>query len=457
MRFGTSRIISQEKCHRLLLFLETGQVYMKVLFLYPHFPADRFHYLAYPRGIGILSSIAREEGWQAGLLPLVTAGEGDEALEARFGEVRERIRRASPDLVAISLTSPFMKGVAALVERFREHDTIPVVVGGIGVRVDPERALAVPGVSDICEGEGEIYFRDLLRRSTVPGGGPAENRPRLDRCAVDLDVIPHPDRRVFDYRKRFSGYTRKVIGLEVMAGRGCPFRCTYCVHSFLEDAAVRMVKGTDYRCRSVGRVIEEVKGGLADSGVMPIVGFHDDCFGPDREWLEEFAARFPREIGLPFWGNCHPSMLTPWRVGLLERAGCVRLHVGVESGDERIRREVLGRDISDGRLEAGLRMVKESGIRLVTFNMIGIPGEDEEAIGKTIALNRRVDPFRVLVSLFRPYPGTALYRSCREKGLVEGSGSLSYYDNRAPLRNPLITEDRILFFFDNFVKLIYKR
>jgi radical SAM superfamily enzyme YgiQ (UPF0313 family) len=486
---------------------------MKVLFIYPHFVPDARHYLPYPRGIGILSAIAREEGWDVDFLPVPCSGDRECEPGSAF-ERRLKLSSPLPDLVAMSFTSPFSREVSRAAGYLIEEHHCPVVLGGVGAQTGSGDGESFPGVIGVCRDEGEYYFRRVLRavgRYTPDKGKGSRNRDRwrdafgttelsfggndgtgideddedgeCDECvkggderahltegslsralveggdgliAEDLDTVPHPDRTFFDYRQRFSPYLRQVVGLEVMTSRGCPFECAYCIHSLPRRTGSPRGNKLPLRVRSVSRVVEEVKKGLEETGGMPVVGFHDDCFGLERGWLEEFSFRYSREIDLPFWANCHPLLLTDWRLELFRKAGCVRLHVGIESGDEHIRRDLLNRQISSGLLEENLRKVRNAGIHLVTFNMLGLPGEDEECIMRTIEMNRRLKPFRVLVSVFRPYPGTALYRSCKRKDLSDGSESLSYYDPRVPVENPLLSPQRIAYYFHNFVELVYR-
>ena len=100
----------------------------------------------------------------------------------------------------------------------------------------------------------------------------------------------------------------------------------------------------------------------------------------------------------------------------LADGGWCRVLTGVETGNETIRREMIARHMSDEQNIDGCRMVKDAGMGLSTFNVIGVPHESRVDIAMTIELNRKVRPYALAVSLFTAYPGTRLYHLCRENG-----------------------------------------
>lgn len=100
------------------------------------------------------------------------------------------------------------------------------------------------------------------------------------------------------------------------------------------------------RQMSVGRVIEEVRG-VQLRYPMQFVVFLDDLFIIYEDWLRELAERFPREIGLPFFCNVRANLVTPTKVALLREAGCVSVGMGLETGNGRLRNQILKRNLSD--------------------------------------------------------------------------------------------------------------
>lgn len=91
------------------------------------------------------------------------------------------------------------------------------------------------------------------------------------------------------------------------------------------------------------------------------------------------------------------------------------MHIGVETANERLRKQVLHRDMTNDQIIDTFKLIKDYGIKTLAFNMFGIPYETEDTIIETINLLRKIKPFRTIISLFTPFPGTELYDICKEK------------------------------------------
>ena len=140
---------------------------------------------------------------------------------------------------------------------------------------------------------------------------------------------------------------------------------------------------------------------------------------------------------------------------MLRKAGCVRVHMAIETGDPWLRKEILNRDISDEQILEAFAFLRKAGLKTLAFNMLGLPQETEETIRKTVDLNRRIRPDWIPVTLFQPFPGTALFRFCEERGLLEPRRPGDYYAEDTIVKNPLLPKDVLYGYLRNFVSLVY--
>jgi hypothetical protein len=95
------------------------------------------------------------------------------------------------------------------------------------------------------------------------------------------------------------------------------------------------------------------------------------------------------------------------------------IRIGVESGSERVRRDVLNRNYSNADIVKAVQLARRYGMEVSLYNLLGVPGETKEDFDKTIELNRRCVPDKVFAHIFFPYPGTALYERCLKDGLFK--------------------------------------
>jgi radical SAM superfamily enzyme YgiQ (UPF0313 family) len=137
--------------------------------------------------------------------------------------------------------------------------------------------------------------------------------------------------------------------------------------------------------------------------------------------LRELAEKFPREVGLPFFCNVRANLVTPEKIALLREAGCASVGMGLETGNPSLRNEILKRNLSDGQIVEASRIIRETGIQLLTTNMVGLPGGTLANDFETLALNHACRPAYANAFLYQPYPRTELGEYAREHGYVEGS------------------------------------
>lgn len=351
-------------------------------------------------GVLWLLAAARAAGHEAGLI----VGRNPQKLAARARALR-------PDVVGFSAATGGHKAALAVASALRPGFPGRIIMGGPHPTFFPE-VIADPSLDAVCRGEGERPLVDFLGRIDrgeplvdtsgfwVKEGGEVR-RNEVAELVSDLDSLPPPAR---DLLEAADPWFRRDSMQRVMAGRGCPYRCTYCFNQALRDLTAG--KGPYVRQRSVGHVLAELREIKARG--KRTINFVDDTFGLRRDWALELLDRYRDEVGLPFIVNLRPEQADAELCGALARAGCYCAQMGVESADAEMRRRLLGRETPDKALESGARRIREAGIRLLTYNMVGLPGETLEQAAATLEWNGRMKVEYPRVSIFQPYPRTAL-------------------------------------------------
>jgi radical SAM superfamily enzyme YgiQ (UPF0313 family) len=369
-----------------------------------------------PQGIMHLSSALKAAGHQVEL-----------AIAARRDplDVAQGFR---PDVVAYSVITGSQRYYLDLNRRLKA--AVPgafSVFGGPHPTFFPEM-VQEEGVDGICRGEGEEALVELLDaldgadRSSVRslanwtfhhGGQVITNpvRPYIE----DLDSLPFPDRAlVYDREPVAARHKIKHF----VSGRGCPYNCTYCFNHALGE--IYRGKGMRFRQHSVDYVIEHIRW-VRDRYALEFVVFVDDAFVLSNRWLGEFADKYPSQVGLPFFCNTRANLVTAEQVRLLKAAGCHSVSMGIEAGNDRLRNELLKRNLSNEQILEAARLIHEGGLRLTANNMIGLPTSTLEDDFETLALNVQARPSYSHVYIFQPYPRTELGEFAREQGLVAGT------------------------------------
>jgi radical SAM superfamily enzyme YgiQ (UPF0313 family) len=333
-------------------------------------------------------------------------------------------RNWEPEIVGYSVYTGSQAYYRDLNLRIKEAVKVVSIFGGPHPTYFPE-FVEEPGVDAVCIGEGEgaiLELADLLEKGAPLTGvrnwwfkqnGSIERNP-VRPLEDNLDLIPFPDRELLF---KADAFTRQSGIKHFITSRGCPYDCTYCFNHAL--AEVYQGKGRRLRQMSVDKVIEEVKW-VQERYPLQFVVFLDDLFIVYVDWLRELAEKLPREVGLPFFCNVRANLVTPRKIELLKRAGCASVGMGLETGEPKLRNEILKRNLSDEQIIEASRLIREAGIQLLTTNMVGLPGGTLADDFETLALNHACRPAYANAFLYQPYPRTELGEYARENGYVEG-------------------------------------
>ncbi|PIS36516.1 MAG: hypothetical protein COT35_10760, partial [Nitrospirae bacterium CG08_land_8_20_14_0_20_52_24] len=240
---------------------------------------------------------------------------------------------------------------------------MPVIWGGTHPNVAPEECIQVSDM--ICIGEGEHPMLELASQfakgENVHGIQNLWIRTEKEiirnpvRAPVqDLDSLPFPD---YGHEGKYLIEDDSVSGkdpalgafnLNVMGSRGCPYHCSYCCNSVFRQ--IYKGKGPPVRRRSVDNVLEEIESMRERFPGLQRIDFIDEVFAWDKSWSMEFTAKYKKRVNLPFQCAQHPNMVDRDILEMLTDAGLERVEVGLQSGSERIRREVFERPVSDDSL-----------------------------------------------------------------------------------------------------------
>ncbi len=369
-----------------------------------------------PQGIMYLSSALKAAGHQ---VELAVAAHQDPMAVARAFE---------PEVVAYSLITGSQRYYLKLNRRLKaEFPELFAVFGGPHPTFFPEM-VEEEGVDGICRGEGESALVELV--DNLEQGGPAAvleldnwsfrhnghiiNNP-VRPYVEDLDSLPFPDRDLVYERDPMAARSKIK---HFLAGRGCPYNCTYCFNHALGE--LYRGKGKRFRLRSVDNVLEEVQW-VRERYPLEFVVFVDDTFVLSKDWLADFAQKYPKRIGLPFFCNTRANLVTAEQVRLLGEAGCHCVSMGIETGSDRLRNDLLQRHMTRQQILEAARLIREGGLHFTTTSMIGLPTSSLEDDWETLELNARVRPSYAHVFIFQPYPRTELGEFSREHGWMVGT------------------------------------
>ncbi len=365
-----------------------------------------------------------------GLLYLASRLQKEEGITVSVIDAQERGFSYKDTALAAAAQKPDLVGITAMTMTMRDvlytcrelklllpHTLI--CLGGPHATIYPEETLRLEHIDYAVTGEGEEPFtrlvKELQRGNTVPrekniaclDGQKHLVYPGMGEYLRNLDDLPFPARTLIRYRNYGSVLSRHRIVTTMFTSRGCPFRCAFCNRPHM---------GTNFRPRSAENVFREFQE-CAALGIGEIL-VYDDTFTVDKARVHQLCERI-LQSGLRIdWDiRSRVDTVDAPMLRALKKAGCTRIHYGVESGSDAVLKE-LKKGITVSQAEGVLRMTKEAGISTLAYFMIGSPHETEKEVGETISLLRRIRADYAHITIFTPFPATELYLRALKEGVI---------------------------------------
>ena len=414
---------------------------MKVLFVYS---LDNIHPAGRPLrswsslqfGISYISSMLKANGHQTSLLIL-----GSNYFKDSMKLLTRHVQECDPGLIcftAVYSQYAFMEKTAQFVKA-----TWPdryLMIGGAHASLQPDQVIGGP-FDALCVGEGEFPALELCQQLAAgrqpqgianlwikfPDGSQEKNATR--GFIQDLDSLPFPDLEMWK-----PWIDAKDDEMAILGGRGCPYDCTYCSNHALRKVA----KGRYVRIRSPESILKEVTY-LYHNFKQRIFSFEIETLDCNIRWaielcgkLETFNNSIPDPISYGTNYRISPHTIDENLFCALERANFSYLNIGLESGSERIRQEILKRGYTNDDFLKVVSLARKHGLEIFVYNMIGLPGESLTDHEETVQLNRQCQPDGHHTGIFYPYPGTELYTTCLKKGLIQKT-SVVAMERRQPI------------------------
>jgi anaerobic magnesium-protoporphyrin IX monomethyl ester cyclase len=335
-----------------------------------------------------------------------------------------KIAQIKPDIIGYSLTTGRHKFYQKVNLKLKKKIDFISIFGGAHCTFFPE-FIYEEGVDIIFRGESEFALLELLKRiknnkdftdianTWVKKESEIFKNP-IRHLNENLDELPILDRSFID---KYPSYKYKRYRI-AMSGRGCPYKCTYCFNNNYNT--LYKEKGSIIRRRSPEHFIKELK--ITKEKYLTKQFFIcDDIFVLDKEWLKKFSELYIQEINIPFTIGARANLIDEEIVVLLKQAGCRKVLFGIESGNDKLRNELLKRNMSKEQIINASLLFKKHNILTGSFNIIGLPGESVENVFETINLNIEAKISFSYTCVYQPYPNTELGKYSIKKGFFDGN------------------------------------
>ncbi|MFX0199980.1 MAG: B12-binding domain-containing radical SAM protein [Candidatus Hodarchaeota archaeon] len=424
---------------------------MKVLLVNPPYSLEErygkklkhFGGCAEPLGLAYLAASARNAGYEVEII--------DAPIQNHTPvSIARKVKDEKIGLVGITMLTPMYGRAKTTVQSIKKDSPDSVVVlGGAHPTALPEETLLDIKSDIVVIGEGENTFVELIRTvdkgtdlSKVKGICYRESG-RVDRTdhrefEKNLDKFPVPARDLLPMEKYFitatrvkgSGYCRTVI-----AARGCPFKCAYCSHPF----------GRTFRAHSPERIVTEMEELVSKYNAKEI-NIEADTLTINKSFMLSLCdALIKSGLSKKINWTCEAraDVIDEEKLRKMKEAGCWQISVGVESGVDRLLKEI-DKGETTAQIAKKIELIHKVGITTRSFFMLGLPTETHLDSMRTIEFAKKLNSDWAQFTVLIPYPGTPLFGKLKARGEIRSVNWDDYktWGGWSDSNLPYVTEGR---------------
>jgi len=403
---------------------------MKTLLINPPYPFTEFPII--PMGLLYISGILEHNGHEVGVLDLLVSKYSKE-------KIKHKIEQYQPDIVGITCVTMNYPAASEILKQCKSvNKDIITVIGGPHVTFAPVETLTeAPWIDIVVRREGDYTILDIVngkKLSEIDGIAYREKDGSIkltrERALIEnLDELPFPARHLF----QTSRYLALDAHASIVAGRGCPFNCIFCVGS--------KMGGRRGRFRNPKLILDEVEQALGYG--FKEVNFEDDLLTLNHKHLhavcDEIISR-----GLKFnWSAfARVDTVNPDILKKMREAGCTWVSYGVESGNQQIL-DIVKKKITLDKVREAVKMAKDADIKVLASFIIGLPGETRETLKDTMDFAQELQTFYGF-HVLAPFPGSEVREEADKYGIEILTSDWARYDaNRAVTRTKGASPDDI--------------
>src|SRR3989338_9090090 len=214
-----------------------------------------------------------------------------------------------------------------------------------------------------------------------------------EKQILELDELPRPvyDEEIYPAMRG----NQKVKVVPVDESRGCPKKCSFCIHT--------AKSGNRWRLKDPARFVGDLE------WMQERYGFHVFRFAgsntPSKLQRDIAAQLRERKTNIRYGAFTTAGYVKDYAE--LHRSGCYALFFGIETGSQLLLDTVMNKGITRDCMMTSLKRCREAGIFTVASTICPAPRETAETRRDTVSLLLEARPSSVLINL---------------PGLIQGTG-----------------------------------
>ena len=374
---------------------------MKILLIYPYFLEERIHkedIEAVPIGLYYVGAVLKEYHYDVDILNWHDIQKSPE-------KIKETIASENPDIIGMSIVHANRWGGIEIARTAKKiNPGVKIVFGGIGATFLCDHLLTHFEEIDFCVlGEGEYSFLQLVQWLEKKEGLFPLMIPGI-AYRKENEIVCNPKTELIKNLDDLPDPSRYFTFQHVCLSRGCPGNCTFCGSPQFWKHRVRF-HSAEYFVDQLERLYQK--------GVN-FFYVSDDTFALKKDLVIKVCEEICRRKLFISWAAiCRVADINEEVLFLMRKAGCVQISYGIESGSEKIRKD-LNKPLRTDLIRKAFALTKAYGILPRAYFIYGCPGESWDTVQESLDLIWDIKPLAAIFYILDIFPGTALYEDWKK-------------------------------------------
>jgi len=400
-------------------------------------------------------------------------------------DFQKKVSEYKPDIIFWSALSSHIHGEGEYVnieygyELIKElKDNSIKITGGIQATASPEEILKrFKKIDYLISGESEFVLAEACKLiesnkdiKKLNGVSYLKNNEIIknnnQKIISNLNDLPTYNYQIFDDQVFFRPYNGKIIrAVDYEMSRGCIYTCSYCVETVIQKyygfeektSKGALKKAKNYlRSKTSDRIYSELSKFKIDFKIDLVRCQDTNFLTINPKVLNELREKYLEyPIDIKLYIETRPEGINEKSVKLLKDLNVDGVGMGIELAGEEFREEKLNRYANQDKIIKAFELLKENGIKRTSYNIIGLPDQDEESIKSTIEFNKYLQPDNVTVAFYSPYYGTNEQKNSVEKKYFDDYEFQVDGQLRTVSKNKLVSVEKLNYYKENFNSLVY--
>ena len=319
---------------------------------------------------------------------------------------------------------------------------------------------------ELCDIKG-IAYRD--ENNTINLNAPEKVVPQellehdLPGVAYDL-MPPLSNYRTCNWHANYIDEDRSPYA-SIYTSLGCIYKCEFCminiINRELNDTADKKYAASDFNKFRFWNPEFTIKqfDYLAEQGVKQIKVADEMWVLKPKHFMNLCDLLIERDYGFNIWAYTRVDTVKPKYLEKLKAAGVNWLALGIEAGNQDIRREITKGKFEDINIREVVKMIQDAGINVIANYIFGLGHDTWDTMQDTLNLALELNAENSNMYCATSLPGSPLYSKAKLEGWelpedYSGFGFLSH--DHLPSRTYSLSAKDVVSFRDYAFNTVYK-